>query len=413
MSPKDNSSEKPKHRDHRELGRELELFTFSDLVGAGLPLWTPKGTLMRNLLDDFVWELRKKRGYEQVDIPHLTKKDLYETSGHWEKFGEELFHVTSREGHEFALKPMNCPHHTQIYAMRPRSYRELPVRYANTTKVYRDEQTGELGGLVRVRSITQDDAHVFCRREQFAKEIAAIWDIVEEFYGAFGFPLAPRLSLHDPEHMEKYLGEQALWEEMADSLRDIARGRGVRLHEQFGEAAFYGPKIDFVTTDSIGREWQVATIQLDMNLPERFDLACINENGERERIIMIHAAIMGSLERFMAILIEHYAGAFPFWLSPVQVAVVPVGEAHRGHAERIRATLAEAGVRAKAYSDDETLSKRIREIKTQKIPYFLVIGDKEAAAGCATLESRDAGTLGQCATEELLKRFADENARRA
>ncbi len=381
-------------RDHRKLGKELDLFVFSDLVGAGLPLFTPRGTLMRNLLDDYVWQLRKARGYEQVDIPHLTKKELYETSGHWEKFGGELFRITTREGHEFAMKPMNCPHHTQIYKRKNWSYRELPQRYATTTKVYRDEQTGELSGLTRVRAITQDDAHVFCRFSQVKEEITKIWDIVNEFYAhTAGFTLDVRLSFHDPKKPENYLGKKEVWDKAENELRSIVNEKGVTTKETPGEAAFYGPKIDFIAHDALGREWQVATIQLDMNLPERFDLFCISEKGEEERIVMLHAAIMGSLERFLANLIEHYAGAFPLWLSPVQVAVLPIGEAHEKYAAETLEKLKQAGIRAELRLG-ETLGKRIRAIKLEKIPYFLVIGDEEVKAKKIMVESRDKGKEG-------------------
>ena len=291
--------EEAEKRDHKKLGQQLDLFTFSDLVGPGLPLWTPRGTLIRNLLDDFVWELRKARGYMKVEIPHITKKDLYEKSGHWDKFKDELFRITTREGHEFAMKPMNCPHHTQIYARRQWSYRELPQRYANSTMCYRDEQSGELSGLSRVRAFTQDDAHVFCRMSQSKEEFLKVWDIIREFYGAFGFEMRVRLSLHDPAHAEKYLGDKKRWAEAETILRDIVTEKHasekVEWFEGIGEAAFYGPKLDFMAKDALGREWQVATIQLDMNQPERFDLFCINAEGEKERIVMIHAAIMGSI----------------------------------------------------------------------------------------------------------------------
>ncbi|MDP3727240.1 MAG: threonine--tRNA ligase, partial [bacterium] len=311
-------------RDHKRLGAALDLFTFSDLVGPGLPLWTPKGTILRDVLDNFVWELRKKHGYERVDIPHLAKKELYEKSGHWEKFKDELFRITTREGHLFAVKPMNCPHHVELYARRKWSYRELPQRYASTTKVYRDEQTGELSGLARVRAITQDDAHVFCRRSQIKDEALKIWDIITAFYGAVGFRLTPALSLHDPKQRKKYLGTPKVWQEAETILREIVRERDARTREAIGEAAFYGPKVDFLASDSLGREWQVATIQLDLNMPGRFGLSCIGEDGKPEQIAMIHAAIMGSIERYIAILIEHYAGAFPLWLAPVQVALLPI-----------------------------------------------------------------------------------------
>jgi threonyl-tRNA synthetase len=404
--------EEAKARDHKKLGKELDLFVFSDLVGAGLPLWTPKGTLLRNLLDDFVWSLRNQREYMKVEIPHITKKDLYETSGHWDKFKDELFRVTTREGHEFAMKPMNCPHHTQIYARKQWSYRELPQRYANSTMCYRDEQSGELSGLSRVRAFTQDDAHVFCRQSQVKEEFLKIWDIVHEFYGAFGFTLNIRLSLHDPAHPEKYLGDPERWELAENTLREIAREKNAVTFEGIGEAAFYGPKLDFMAQDSLGREWQVATIQLDMNLPERFDLFCINEKGEKERIVMIHAAIMGSIERFLSIIIEHLGGAFPFWLSPVQVKILPINEAHHEYAKKLFEKLKKNDVRAELDDSNESLGKKVRQAKIEKVPYWLVIGDKDMAAGAVTLESRDAGNQGQLAPDELLARFITENEAR-
>jgi len=380
--------EEAKKRDHKKLGPELDLFTFSPLVGGGLPLWTPKGTLLRQTLDEFVWQLRRAHGYERVEIPHITKRDLYERSGHWDKFKDELFKITTREGHEFAMKPMNCPHHMQLYARRQWSYRDLPQRYANTTMVYRDEQSGELAGLSRVRAITQDDAHVFCRFSQAAAEMSAIWDIITEFYDACGFSLTPRLSLHNPVEPEKYLGESETWDRAERELRELVREKGATAIEAIGEAAFYGPKIDFMALDSLAREWQLATIQLDMNQPERFDLTCANEKGERERIVMIHAAIMGSIERYLAILIEHFAGEFPLWLSPVQVRVLPISEPHRAWAREVYETLREAGIRAEIDEADETLGRRIRAAKLEKLAYFLVIGEKEVASKTATLESR-------------------------
>ncbi|MDP3696918.1 MAG: threonine--tRNA ligase [Candidatus Taylorbacteria bacterium] len=392
--------EEAKKRDHKKLGQELDLFTFSNLVGSGLPLWTPKGTLLRNLLDDYVWELRKKYGYQQVDIPHITKKELYEKSGHWEKFKDELFLIKTREGHEFAVKPMNCPHHTQIYARKPHSYRELPQRYANTTKVYRDEQSGELAGLSRVRSITQDDAHVFCRHNQVKEEIEKIWDIITEFYKASGFELSIQLSFHDPKHQEKYLGNAEIWKKSEDQLRQVVKAKKAKAEEAVGQAAFYGPKIDFIGKDSIGREWQVATIQLDMNMPERFDLNCINEKGEKERIVMIHAAIMGSLERFLSILIEHFAGSFPVWLSPVQAIILPITDKQNEGAEKILNQLKEAGVRAELNSDNETLGKKIRSAELQKIPYLLIVGDKELQTGTVSIRKRGQRPTGEGGSTE-------------
>lgn len=370
--------EEAKKRDHRKLGKELDLFTFSELVGPGLPLWTPRGTLLRNLLDDFVWDLRRVRGYEKVTIPHITKKDLYETSGHWQKFADELFRIETREGHEFCMKPMNCPHHTQIYASRARSYRDLPQRYCETTMCYRDEQTGELHGLSRVRSFTQDDSHVFCREGQVKEEVMHVWDIIDTFYKAVGLgPLRVRLSLHDSEAFEKYLGTKEMWERAEGDLRSLAKDRNADFFESPGEAAFYGPKVDFIAKDSIGREWQVATIQLDINMPERFDLWCTNEQGEQERIVMLHIAVMGSIERFLSIYIEHMAGQFPFWLAPMQVALLPVADVHMPYAEEVSTLLREHGMRIEMLGPEESLGKRIRSGEKQKIPYLLVIGDKE------------------------------------
>lgn len=400
--------EEAEKRDHKKLGKELDLFVFSELVGSGLPLWTPKGTILRNLLDDFVWELRKKRGYEKVEIPHITKKELYEKSGHWDKFKTELFRITTREGHEFAMKPMNCPHHTQIYDRKQWSYRELPQRYCNSTTCYRDEQTGELSGLSRVRSFTQDDAHVFCRMIQAKEEFLKIWDIVQEFYATFGFSMRVRLSLHDPKEPEKYLGGKDKWEHAEEILREIVTLKNIEWFEGIGEAAFYGPKLDFMAKDAIGREWQVATIQLDMNQPERFDLFCINEKGEKERIVMLHAAIMGSIDRFLSILIEHTAGAFPLWLSPVQVKIIPVRETHNEYAKKIYELLNENNIRAEFDNADANLGSKVRDAKNNKIPYWIVVGDKEIEADKVTLESRDAGQLGQISKEELLNKFLEE-----
>ncbi|MEO5635032.1 MAG: threonine--tRNA ligase [Candidatus Paceibacterota bacterium] len=400
--------EEAKLRDHKKLGKELDLFTFSDLVGAGLPLFTPKGTIVRDLLDGFVWDLRKAVGYERVDIPHITRKELYETSGHWEKFENDLFKINTREEHLFAMKPMNCPHHAQIYNRKQWSYRELPQRYASTTKVYRDEQSGELGGLTRVRSITQDDAHVFCRLSDASVEMEKIYKIVKAFYGSFGFSLVPRLSLHDPENMAAYLGTEEVWVNSEKSLREIIKKNGETHIEALGEAAFYGPKIDFMAKDAIGREHQVATIQLDMNQPERFDLFCINEKGEQERIVMIHAAIMGSIERFMSVLIEHVAGNFPLWLSPVQVKIIPVRTNHNEYAKEVYEMLRENNIRAELDDKDENLGTKVRDAKNNKLPYWIVIGDKEIEASKVTLESRDNGQLGQVSKEELVEKLLKE-----
>lgn len=400
--------EEAKKRDHKKLGPELDLFVFSDLVGSGLPLFTPKGTVVRDMLDQFVWELRRARGYERVDIPHITKKDLYETSGHWDKFKDDLFKITTREGHLFAMKPQNCPHHTQIYARRQWSYREVPQRYAETTKVYRDEQSGELAGLSRVISITQDDAHVFCRISQAKEEMQKIWDIVHAFYGAFDMKLRLRLSLRDPEHPEKYLGDKTLWDKAETILKEVARENNTEFFEAPGEAVFYAPKLDFIATDSLGRSWQVATIQLDINMPDRFDLTCINEKGEKERIVIIHAAIMGSIERFMSVLIEHTAGKFPLWLSPVQVRILPVSEKFTAYAKSVKELLHAHAIRAEIDDANETLGKRIRNGELQKIPYVLVVGEKEEQAGNVNVRHYKRGNIGELTKEAFLETLKAE-----
>jgi len=397
--------EEAKKRDHKVLGPKLDLFVFSDLVGSGLPLWTPRGTLLRNILDDFVWELRRARGYERVEIPHITKKELFIKSGHWDKFKDELFRIKTREGHEFAMKPMNCPHHIQIYARRQWSYRELPQRYANTTMCYRDEQSGELSGLSRTRSFAQDDAHVFCRMDQAKEEFLKVWDIVHEFYRAFGFSLRVRLSLHDPAHMDKYLGEPALWKQAENILREIVEEKNTDFFKGIGEAAFYGPKLDFMAMDSIGREWQVATIQLDLNLPERFELYCVNDAGEHERIIMIHAAIMGSIERFLSIAIEHFAGAFPLWLSPAQVAVLPISEKHTDEAQKIVDQLRETEIRVELHNQNESIGKKIRGAEIMKIPYLVILGDKEIEAKKIAVRQRGKGDVGQQDLDKFIEKL--------
>ena len=383
--------EEAKKRDHRKLGKELGLFTFSELVGPGLPLWTPKGTMIRESLNDYVWELRKAHGYQKVTIPHITKKDLYETSGHWKKFADELFKITTREGHEYAMKPMNCPHHTQIFACEQRSYRNMPQRYCETTMVYRDEQSGELSGLSRVLSITQDDAHVFCRENQIEQEVFAIWDIIDTFYKTFGFEnMQVRFSRHDPETFtEKNIGTKEVWEKSESAILSLLKKRGIEKYvDGKGEAAMYGPKIDFITKDSIGRTLQVATIQLDFNQPVSFDLVCMNEKGEKEQVVMVHCAIMGSIERFMSTLIEHTAGNFPIWLSPVQIKILPISEKFAEYAEKVRAEIVNAGMRVELDDSNESLGKRIRVAKMEKVPFILVLGEKEVASGTVTVEMR-------------------------
>jgi threonyl-tRNA synthetase len=370
--------EEAKKRDHRKLIKDLDLVTFSDLVGPGLPLWTTRGTIVRDALDGFVWSLRKQYGYKKVTIPHITKKELYQTSGHWDKFKDDLFKIVTREGHEFAMKPMNCPHHTQIFASKQRSYRDLPQRYAETTMVYRDEQSGELSGLTRVRSITQDDAHVFCRESEVRVEAFKIWNIIEAFYGQFGFKLRLRLSAHNPENMKAYLGTKDEWDRNVNILKTWMDERGVKEYEYgVGEAAFYGPKVDFIAKDALGREWQVATIQVDRNMPKRFGLACVNEQGQDEQIVMVHAAIMGAIERFFAVYLEHVAGALPLWLVPEQIRIVPVSDDFIRFAKDLEKKLVDVGIRVGVDDASDGVGKKIRKSALEKVPWTIVIGQKE------------------------------------
>lgn len=382
--------EEAKKRDHRKLGRELDLFTFSELVGSGLPLFTPRGTILRDELAGFSESLQKRFGFEKVWIPHITKTDLYKTSGHWDKFGHELFLVTSQESSDqFALKPMNCPHHTQIYASKPRSYRHLPVRLMETTTCYRDEKTGELGGLTRVRSLTQDDAHVFCRPDQIEQEFENIMLMIKELYGALGMSFKARLSFHDPKDKEKYLGDESLWQMAETKIEEVAKKLGLDYWVAPGEAAFYGPKIDIMVIDALGREWQCATEQLDFVQPARFGLEYTDSDGQKKTPVMIHKALLGTVDRFLGVYIEHTAGHFPFWLAPEQVRVIPVSDTHTAYAEKVTVALKTTGLRASLDDENESLGKKIRAAKQDRLPYFVVIGDKEMANQTVTLEKRD------------------------
>ncbi|MDA1024700.1 MAG: threonine--tRNA ligase, partial [bacterium] len=374
--------EEAKKRDHRKLGQELDLFTHSELVGSGLPLFTPRGTIVREQLSAFVWELMKPHGYSRVHIPHMAKSDLYKTSGHWDKFMDDIFHIRSKKtDQDFVMKPMNCPHHTQIYAARMRSYRDLPLRYSEVTSVYRDENTGQLQGLSRVRSITQDDAHVFCRMDQVKQEALAMYDIITRFYAAFNMSLRIRLSTSDPDAPEKYLGGEEVWDNAVGTLKEILQELEKDYEIGVGEAAFYGPKLDFIAKYAIGRDWQLATIQLDFNLPERFALEYIDENNEKVRPVMLHRAILGSIERFMAVLIEHYAGAFPMWLAPEQVRLVPVSDDFVDLARTIETKLRERDIRVSVDASKEGVGKKIRNSAMMKTPWTIVIGEKEAGGG--------------------------------
>ncbi|MEX0650341.1 MAG: threonine--tRNA ligase [Candidatus Andersenbacteria bacterium] len=394
--------EEAKKRDHRKLGQQLDLFTFSSLVGSGLPLFTPRGTIVRNELKSFIWELQLRQGYQEVTIPHLAKSDLYKTSGHWDKFKEDLFHVKGRSSDEFVIKPMNCPHHTQIYASKQRSYRELPLRLAEVTTVYRDEQAGELQGLTRVRSITQDDAHVFCRPDQIEEEIDRIVTIINEFYGVFDFSLAYQLSLRDPEQPDKYLGDAIIWEQSQNALRDVLKRKGIDFTEAIGEAAFYGPKIDMVAKDSLGRPWQLATIQLDFNMPARFELTYIDQQNDSKTPVMIHRAISGSLERFMAVLIENYAGDLPLWLSPAQVVVLPISDEQHTYSEEVTVALQAAGIRAELDARSESIGKKIRAAEVSKTPVMFVIGKKETDAQSVAVRTRSQGDRGPMKLADII-----------
>jgi threonine--tRNA ligase len=377
--------EEAKKRDHRKLGKELDLYTVSPLVGIGLPLFTPRGTILRDVLANYSNQLRQKYGFEKVWTPHITKKDLYEKSGHWAKFGEELFLVKSQvTGGKFALKPMNCPHHTQIFASNPRSYKDLPIRYLETTTDYRDEQTGELGGLNRVRSLTQDDSHIFCRTDQIEGEIQNLLAAAHELYSGIGMKLRVRLSYRDDS--DSYLGDLAVWESAQNQLKKAVISNNLDYFEEEGEAAFYGPKIDFMATDAIGREHQVATVQLDFVQPERFELSYKNSEGQDERPVMIHCALLGSIERFMSVYIEHKAGWFDFWAAPEQVRILTINDTLNDYVEEVSkilsATVLDSPVRFNEirYSVDgrnESLGKKIREATAMKIPVQLIIGPKD------------------------------------
>ncbi len=391
--------EEAKARDHRKLGKELDLFSFSELVGAGLPLFSPRGTVLRDVLTNYSLLLRARYGFERVWTPHITKLDLYKASGHYAKFGAELFLVHSQvNGEEFALKPMNCPHHAQIFASRPRTYKEMPVRYMESTTDYRDEKSGELGGLSRVRSLTQDDTHVFCRKEQIKAEIQNLVGIVRELYTVVGMSkLRARLSYRNDE--DKYLGDKSLWEMAQAQIKEAAIENGLDYFEMEGEAAFYGPKIDFMAEDAIGREHQVATIQLDFVQPERFGLTFVNENGEKEQPVMIHHATLGSIERFMSVFIEHTSGWFPFWCAPEQVRILTVNDQVLDYVEKIKQILSEVtleiplkhnDLRFTADVSDESLGKKIKRAVSMKTPVLLIVGERDKENGTVSVREKDA-----------------------
>lgn len=376
--------EEAKKRDHRILGKKMKLFTISDLVGSGLPLIQPRGMIMRKAIEDYLWSLHADKGYDRIWTPHLAKEDLYITSGHAGHYLEDMFSVwggTSQE--KFYVKPMNCPHHMQLFADNQFSYRDMPIRYFEPATVYRDEKTGQLSGLTRVRSITQDDGHLFCRVTQIKDEVSTIVGIIKEFYKTFGLldGYWVSLSVRDPENLEKYLGDENVWQTAEKALEDAAEANNLNYKRMEGEAAFYGPKLDFMFKDAIGREWQLATIQCDFNLPNRFELSFKNEEGQEERPVVIHRAISGSLERFMGIMIEHFAGVFPLWIAPEQVRIVPVGETFVDYAEDVFVEMKKHGIRVKLDDSSDSLSKKIRNAETAHINYILVVGEQEKNSG--------------------------------
>jgi len=397
-------------RDHRKLGQELDLFTFSDLVGPGLPMYTPRGTIIRTEIQNALLEISQKYGMQSVSIPHLAKLELYKISGHAEKFDDELFRVKSHYNQEFILKPVNCPHHTQIYAGRPRSYRDLPLRLMESTMQYRDEKPGEIGGLTRTRGFTVDDGHIFCTVDQIKAEATNIVHIIREFYSNLEMwgDHWVSLSLRDPRTPEKYIGEPADWKASEEMLAEISREQKLDAKPMEGEAALYGPKLDFMFRDALGNERQLATIQIDFAMPKRFDLRYIDSDGSAKHPVMIHRAILGSFERFMAILIEHYAGAFPVWLAPEQVRVVPISDKTRDYAVRITTILAEHGIRYELDNSGQSLGKRIRNAETMKVPYTLILGEKEASTDTVAIRHYHDGDRGAIKIEDFLAQINSE-----
>ena len=400
--------EEAKKRDHRKLGRELELFTFSEKVGMGLPLWLPKGTLLRERLVSFLKKEQDKTGYQQVITPHIGHKALYETSGHYEKYGKDSFQpiATPNEGEEFLLKPMNCPHHCEIYKHKPRSYKDLPVRYAEFGTVYRYEQSGELHGLTRVRGFTQDDAHIFCRPDQVKEEFIKVIDLVLYVFKALGFDnYTAQISLRDPENKQKYIGGDEAWNKAESAIIEAAAERGLDTVSVLGEAAFYGPKLDFMVKDALGRSWQLGTIQVDYQLPERFELEYVGSDNQKHRPVMIHRAPFGSLERFVAVLIEHCAGNFPLWLAPEQINILPISEKYTAYAEEVSRFLEENGITGSLDNRDEKIGRKIRDAEVKKVPFMVIVGEKEQAEGKIAVRKHGEGDLGSFSLEEFVEYF--------
>lgn len=394
--------EEAKKRDHRKLGQELELFMFSEKVGAGLPLWLPKGTALRQRLEDFLKKEQIKRGYQPVITPHIGSKKLYMTSGHWEKYGKDSFQpiMTPQEGEEFLLKPMNCPHHCEIYGHRPRSYKELPIRFAEFGTVYRYEMSGELHGLTRVRGFTQDDAHLFCTEDQLKDEFLGVLDLTRHVLAKLGFDkFTAQISLRDPENKAKYIGSDEVWEKAEQAIIDAAAEVGLNTVTELGEAAFYGPKLDFMVKDALGRSWQLGTIQVDYNLPERFDLTYIGADNQPHRPVMIHRAPFGSMERFIGVLTEHCAGKFPLWLTPEQFTVLPVSDKFVEYAYQVKQQLEADDLRGSVDDRNETIGRKIRDNELKRIPFLLVVGEKEQEAGTVSVRKQGEGDQGALSIE--------------
>jgi threonyl-tRNA synthetase len=402
--------EEAKQRDHRKLGAELELFMFSERVGAGLPIWLPKGNQLRDRLMNFLRTEQEKRGYKLVTTPHIGKKELYVTSGHWEKYGEDSFRPigTPREGEEFMLKPMNCPHHCEIFAHRPHSYRDLPLRIAEFGTVYRYEQSGELHGLSRVRGFTQDDAHIFCMPEQLKEEFLNVLDLTRVVLAKMGFEqFTAQISLRDPDNRAKYIGSDENWEKAERAIIEAAEEAELNAVKAYGEAAFYGPKLDFMVKDALGRSWQLGTIQVDYNLPERFELEYTGADNQPHRPVMIHRAPFGSMERFISILIEHTAGKFPLWLTPEQFAVLPISDKYNDYAAQVEQQLALHDIRGYVDSRSEKIGRKIRDTELKKVPFMLIVGEKEAEAGLVSVRRQGEGDLGSMAPEAFAAYFKE------
>ena len=403
--------EEAKKRDHRKIGKEMGLFMFSERVGKGLPMWLPKGTALRLRLEDFLKKIQKRYGYQQVMTPHIGGKNLYVTSGHYAHYGKDSFQPihTPEEGEEYMLKPMNCPHHCEIYAWRPRSYKDLPLRIAEFGTVYRYEQSGELHGLTRVRSFTQDDAHIFCRPDQVKGEFIRVMEIIQIIFGALDFQnFEAQISLRDPNDKEKYIGSDEVWEEAERAIVDACAEKGLKTTTELGEAAFYGPKLDFMVKDALGRRWQLGTIQVDYNLPERFQLEYVGEDNQKHRPVMIHRAPFGSMERFVAVLIEHTAGRFPLWLSPDQVVILPVSEKYNDYAFRLKEYFDGQDVRAIVDDRNEKIGRKIRDNEVKHIPYMLIVGEKEQSEGTVSFRKQGGGEQGTLKFEDFAKKINEE-----